>query len=184
MANFPFHTAESAPAAAQPVLADANARFGFVPNLYAGLAEAPPVLHAYLGLAQQFAATSLSPIEREVVSLAASAEHRCTFCVAAHSMLATSMAGMPEPVLTALREGREPEDPRLRALAAFTRAMVEDRGWVAGSPAHQRFIAAGFTPAQGLEVLLGVTQKVLSNYANHLMGTELNEAFAGFRWEP
>src|SRR5690606_23554936 len=94
MANFPFHTPESAPAAAQPVLADANARFGFVPNLYAGLAEAPPVLHAYLGLAQQFATTSLSPIEREVVSLAASAEHQCTFCVAAHSMLATSMAGM------------------------------------------------------------------------------------------
>lgn len=184
MSKFPFHTPESAPAAARPILADATARLGFVPNLYAGLAAAPPVLHAYLGLAQQFAATSLSPVEREVVSLAASAEHQCRFCVAAHSMLATSMAGMPDAVLAALREGREPEDPRLGALAAFARAMVEERGWVAGHPAYQRFLAAGFSPAQALEVLLGVTQKVLSNYANHLMGTELNEAFAGYRWEP
>jgi hypothetical protein len=32
-------------------------------------------------------------------------------------------------------------------------------------------------------VLLGVTQKVLSNYANHLIGTEINPAFAAYCWE-
>jgi len=149
-------------------------RFGFVPNLYAGMAAAPPVLQAYLELAQRFAATSLSPVEREVVSLAASARHQCSFCVAAHSMLAESMAGAPAEVITSLREGREPDDPKLAALAALTRAMVEERGWVAEHPAYRRFLDAG---------LLGVTQKVLSNYANHLMGTEINEAFAGYRWE-
>lgn len=184
MSKFQFHTPESAPAAARPILADALERLGFVPNLYAGLAAAPPVLNAYLELGRQFATTSLAPVEREVVRLAISAEHQCSFCVAAHSMLTASMAGMPDDVLAALRAGREPEDPRLGALAAFAKAMVEERGWVVGHPAYQRFLAAGFSPAQALEVLLGVTEKVLSNYANHLMGTQLNEAFADYRWEP
>lgn len=184
MANFAFHTPDSAPAESRPVLTNALERFGFVPNLYAGLAAAPPVLHAYLELAQRFATTSLSPVEREVVSLAASARHQCSFCVAAHSMLAEAMVGAPAEVVAALREGREPDDPKLAALAAFARTMVEERGWVAEHPAYRRFLAAGYTQAQALEVLLGVTQKVLSNYANHLMGTEINEAFAGYRWEP
>ncbi len=184
MTNFAFHTPDSAPAAAKPMLTNAVERFGFVPNLYAGMAAAPPVLQAYLELAQRFAATSLSPVEREVVSLAASARHQCSFCVAAHSMLAESMAGAPAEVITSLREGREPDDPKLAALAALTRAMVEERGWVAEHPAYRRFLDAGYSQAQALEVLLGVTQKVLSNYANHLMGTEINEAFAGYRWEP
>lgn len=184
MTGFTFHTPDSAPAEAKPLLTDAAARLGFVPNLYAGLAAAPPVLQAYQELAQRFAATSLSPVEREVVSLAASARHQCSFCVAAHSMLAEAMVGAPAEVVTALREGREPEDPRLAALAAFTRALVEERGRVAEHPAYRRFLDAGYSQAQALEVLLGVTQKVLSNYANHLMGTEINEAFAGYRWEP
>jgi hypothetical protein len=34
-----------------------------------------------------------------------------------------------------------------------------------------------------LEVLVGVTQKTLSNYANHLAETPLDDAFAKAAWE-
>jgi hypothetical protein len=39
------------------------------------------------------------------------------------------------------------------------------------------FLTAGYTKAQVLEVILAITQKTLSNYANHILGTPLDEAF-------
>ena len=50
-------------------------------------------------------------------------------------------------------------DPRLDALAAFTRVMIETRGHVP-EPALDAFVAAGFTAEQALEVVaqLGFTR--------------------------
>lgn len=74
------------------------------------------------------------------------------------------------------------QNTKLAALIALTRAIVQERGWVTEHPALQRFLAAGFSKEQALEVVLGVTQKTLSNYANHLLGTPLNPAFESERW--
>jgi len=93
------------------------------------------------------------------------------------------MAGVPEDVVTALRAGKEPADAKLAALAAFTLAVVKDRGWVADSPALARLLAAGYSKEQALEVVLGVVQKTLSNYANHLLKTPLNSQFESERWQ-
>jgi len=47
----------------------------------------------------------------------------------------------------------------------------------------------GFIPnllgnmAQILEVVLGVAMKTISNYTNHIAGTELDAAFADFAWK-
>jgi alkylhydroperoxidase family enzyme len=40
------------------------------------------------------------------------------------------------------------------------------------------FLRAGYTHAQALEVVLGVTLKTLTNYANHLIRPEINAEFA------
>ena len=79
MSHFPLHTAETAPTAAQPLLQGAERKLGFVPNLYAHLAEAPAALEAYFALSAQFDKTSFTPIERQVVLLAASIENGCEF---------------------------------------------------------------------------------------------------------
>ena len=92
------------------------------------------------------------------------------------------MARVPAEVVTAIRERREPADAKLAALTAFTQAMVDQRGWVGDHPSLTRFLAAGYSRTQALEVVLGVTQKTLSNYANHLLGTPLNPAFESERW--
>ncbi|AIG05026.1 alkylhydroperoxidase [Pseudomonas fluorescens] len=181
MSHFPQHTPESAPEAARDKLQAGKKRFGFVPNLYAHLAEAPPALDAYFDLSNQFDKTSFSLIERQVVMLAASAENGCEFCVAAHSMMARKMAKAPDAVVDALRARGTLPDPKLQALAAFTRTMVQERGWVVGAPL-EAFLAAGYTPRQALEVVLGVTMKTLSNYANHLTGTTTNPEFASEAW--
>jgi hypothetical protein len=46
------------------------------------------------------------------------------------------------------------------------------------------FLAAGYTQAQILEVILGVTFKTLSNYTNHIAETPLDAAFAPNAWSP
>lgn len=181
MSKFPLHTAGSAPEAAQALLKGAQQKLGFVPNLYAHLATAPAALEAYFGLSAQFDKTSLSPVERQVVLLAASVENGCEFCVAAHSMIARAMAGAPAPVVSALRNGENLPDARLDALAKFTRLVVADRGVV---PAEEvdRFVDAGFGQQQVLEVVLGVAMKTLSNYTNHLTGTATNPELGDFAW--
>jgi uncharacterized peroxidase-related enzyme len=182
MSEFTLHTVESAPEAARAMLQGAQKQTGFVPNLYANLANAPAALEAYFGLSAQFDKTSFTPVERQVVLLAVSVENGCEFCVAAHSMIARKMAKAPDAVVDALRNRTVVPDARLEALAAFTRSMVKERGWVIGAPLEV-FLKAGFTHQQALEVVLGVTMKTLSNYANHLTETQTNEQFAGEAWK-
>jgi uncharacterized peroxidase-related enzyme len=182
MSHFPQHTASTAPAAAKPLLEGAERKLGFVPNLYAHLAEAPAALEAYFNLSAQFDKTSLTPVERQIVLLAASVENRCEFCVAAHSMIAVKMVGAPTEVVAALRDATTIQDSRLQALADFTRAVVSSRGWVVGEPV-EAFLASGFTPQQAIEVVLGVAMKTLSNYANHMTGTQTNHEFGEFAWQ-
>lgn len=64
---FVLHTPESAPGNAGPVLADSKRRLGFIPNLYAVLAESPEALDGYIQPSGIFARTTRSPAEQHVV---------------------------------------------------------------------------------------------------------------------
>ncbi len=182
MKPFVQHTPDSAPEKARPLLDGAIAKLGFLPNLYAHLAEAPAALEAYFGLSAQFDKTSLTPEERQVVLIAASVENGCEFCVAAHSMMAREMVKVPAETVDALRAAGSLPQPRLDALANFTRALVRDRGWVSDETTS-RFFSAGFNQQQAIEVVLGVAMKTLSNYANHLTGTQTNPELSAHAWK-
>lgn len=47
----------------------------------------------------------------------------------------------------------------------------------------QAFLDVGYTPANILEVILGLGQKILSIYTNHIAGTELDAAFSERAWQ-
>lgn len=181
MTDFTTHSIDTAPTAARPLLQAVQDSLGFVPNLYANLAEAPATLEAYLQLSALLEHTSLSPVERQVLLIAASVENGCEFCVAAHSMVARKLLKVPDAVVDTLRNGQPIADARLQALARFTTAMVRERGWVAGAELDA-FLFAGYTQQQALEVVLGVSMKTLSNYANHLTGTHLNAELKAEAW--
>lgn len=181
MSEFKLHDVGSAPEAAKPLLEGAEKNMGFVPNLFAKMAEAPAALEAYITLSGMFDKTSFSPVEREVVLLTASVENQCEFCVAAHSGRAKK-AGMDEAVLEALRDARALPDERLQALHAFTLDVVRNRGFVGDTAVHD-FLDAGFTREQVLEVVLGVAMKTLSNYTNHIAETPLNEQLSPLKWK-
>jgi uncharacterized peroxidase-related enzyme len=182
MTEFPYHTPVSAPEAARPVLEAAQQAYGMLPNLFRKLAESPALAEGYWELGKIFAGCSLSGVEQQVVLLATSAMNGCSYCVGAHSAIADMMK-IPAEVTDAIRDGRPINDPRLEALSRFTQALVAQRGWVSDAELRD-FLEAGYTRPQVLEVILGVGLKTLSNYANHIMQTELDAAFSERAWEP
>jgi uncharacterized peroxidase-related enzyme len=182
MIDFPYHTMDSAPADAKPVLAAGEKAFGMVPNLFRKMAEAPALLEGYWQLNRIFGKTSLSPVEQQVVLISVSVSNRCTYCVGAHSALA-DMINVPSEVTDALRTGQTLPDRRLEALRRFTQVLVQTAGWVPEEEV-QAFLDAGYSRVQILEVVLGVGLKTLSNYTNHLAGTELDPAFGARTWQP
>jgi uncharacterized peroxidase-related enzyme len=182
MSQFQIHSIQSADAAVKPVLEGSLKKYGFVPNLHGGLAEAPAALKAYIELTALFDQTSFSPTEQQVILLAISAENHCTYCVAAHSMIAKQMVKADPAIVEALRNGKPLPDSKLEALASFTRAIVKNRGVVCAQTLD-KFIAAGFSRAQVLDVVLGVAFKTLSNYTNHIINTPLDTAFQSEAWD-
>jgi uncharacterized peroxidase-related enzyme len=182
MTDFSLYTADTAPDAARPLLHGTRGKLGFVPNLYAMLAESPAALSAYLDISDLFGETSLTPTEQQVVALAVSAENGCGYCMAAHSTMARHMVQVPSAIVDALRSGRAIGDGRLEALRRFAEAVVRERGEVRGQEL-EGFLAAGFGRQQAIEVVLGVAMKTLSNYANHLFDTPVDNAFKAEAWQ-
>ena len=70
---------------------------------------------------------------------------------------------------------------KLEALRDFTLTLVRTRGH-ASDAAVTGFLEAGYTHRNILEVVLGLAQKVLSNYVNHLAQTPVDEQWEKFAW--
>lgn len=181
MMKFTMHTPEAAPEASRPWLIETKKTLGFVPNMFAGLAESPTALNGYQTLSDLFAKSRLSPVEQQVVAIAVSVENGCEYCVGAHSVIAKNTVKVPAPVIEALRSGGKLPDPKLDALATFTRIAVRKHGWI--DDATLKIVTeAGYDRRQLLDVILGISMKTLSNYANHFMGTSLDKEFESGRW--
>jgi len=182
MTDFPIHTLDTAPEGARPLLEGSQKSYGMVPNLHAVFAESPQVLEAYKTLQELFTASSLTTEQRHVVWLTINVYHRCHYCVPAHTMLAKNDK-VPDAVIDAIREEREIPDATLEALRRFTLAITDKRGAVDDADV-EAFLAAGFDRRAILDVLLGLSHKVLSNYTNHLAQTPVDAPFARFAWTP
>ena len=182
MTKFTLHDSNTAPAGARDFIAGVEKKMGFVPSLYAVFAENPTVLNAYTQLADQLGKSGLSPLEQQIVTIAASVENECHFCVAAHTTISEG-AGLDLDVIAAVREDRPIDDPKLEALRVFSKKMVIDRGFVSDTDVDA-FLAAGYDRAAVLAVILGVALKVISNYTNHVAETPVNAAFQKHAWTP
>ena len=182
MKPFKIYTAETATPPADKLLLAVEDMVGFVPNVFAILAESEPSLRAFVHLNTQLAESSFSLIEREIIQTATSAENLCTYCVAGHTAF-SHMQGIDSRIINAVRNNEPIDDPKLESLNQFTREMMKRRGMI-----HQQqlddFFSAGYTPAQALEVILGICVKVFSNFSNNMIGIPLDDPFVPFAWEP
>ncbi|MCV6592868.1 MAG: carboxymuconolactone decarboxylase family protein [Silicimonas sp.] len=181
MTDFTYHTLDSAPEAAKPFLARAQAAYGQIPGLYAVMAESPAILEGYHAIHALFEEqTSFDADEHTVVWQTINVEHACHYCVPAHTAIAKMMK-VDDAISDALRNETPLPTPRLEALRTFTLQVVRGRGHVSDADV-QAFLDAGFTRKAILEVILGLSQKVLSNYMNHLADTPVDPAFKPFAW--
>jgi len=180
MTEFKLHDRNTAPQDAHDGLSAVEEKYGFVPNLMAVMAEAPPLMQGYLDLSQLLEKASFTPQERNLLLLAISAANGCDYCVAAHTLGAKS-EGLPREAIDAVRDDETIPDDRLEALRQIAQSMANDRGRP-NEAVIQAFFEAGYTRANLLEVILAVGMKTLSNYTNHVAETPLDAAFEQTAW--
>jgi len=181
MTTFKLHTIESAPEGSKEILEGALKQNGFIPNLYKIMAESPEILKAYQQMNQLFMETSLTAVEKNIVWLTVSFYNQCHYCTAIHSMVA-KMFKLPDEMIEGLRNGQPLSDSKLQALRIFTGRLVEKRGWVSDEETRE-FLDSGYSQRNILELVVGIGQKTISNYVNHLVHTPLDKQIEGFKWE-
>lgn len=181
MTAFTLHDLNSAPDAAKPLLEGSQKAFGMIPGLHAVMAEAPGLLEGYQVLHGLFVNSSFDADEKTVVWQTINVEHACHYCVPAHTGIAKSMK-VSDEISNALRDETPLPSAKLEALRDFTLAMVRQRGELDGKQL-ETFYAAGYTQQNVLEIILGLSQKVMSNYTNHIAKTPVDDAFKAFAWE-
>ena len=166
----------------KPILEAVIKKNGAVPNMYANMINSPGLLETYLHGYDAFRKESgFTPVEQEVVFLTLSYLNACNYCMAAHSVIADKMSKVPENVTNAIRNGKQIADAKLQALATFTEELFTTRGRPSASAA-EKFLSAGYQERQILEIILALAVKTLSNYSNHVFGTEVDAMFKERTW--
>jgi alkylhydroperoxidase family enzyme len=148
--------------------------------LHGVLAGAPKILEAYQTLHELFTQTSFNEEELTVVWQTINVEHACHYCVPAHTGIAKMMK-VDDNITEALRNETPLKDEKLEALRTITLTIVRNRGHVTPEDL-QTFYAAGYGEQHVLEIILGLSQKVISNYTNHIANTPVDAAFEKFAW--
>lgn len=180
--TLPLIDVAAAGAGAREPLEQARQQMGMIPNMYAAMANLPAALETYrLGYERFRQESGFSPAEQEVIFLVISRENGCEYCVSAHSFVADVVSGVPADVTNAIRSGGEIPVPKLRALATFTQALVQKRGWPSVADA-KAFFDAGYSEKQILAIVLALAVKTISNYTNHLFATPLDAPFQNRAW--
>tara|TARA_B100000929_G_scaffold289993_1_gene282184 strand:+ start:338 stop:901 length:564 start_codon:yes stop_codon:yes gene_type:complete len=180
MSTLKIHNIESAPEESKALLEKSNKAYGMIPNLHGVLAESPGLLKAYQDLHELFQNSSFNNEELTVVWQTINVEHECHYCVPAHTGIANMMK-VDSAITEALRNRTKMPTEKLQTLHETTLSIVRNRGNVAEGVLED-FFAAGYTQRQLLEIILGLSQKVISNYTNHIAETPVDEAFKKFEW--
>lgn len=181
MSRLPLLSTEEAPVEVQSSLKFFEDRAGYLPNLLRILANAPAALESYLTVGRINAKASLDLAEREAIQITAAATHGCGFCVAGHTVAAYEKAKLDQDTVLALRTLQPVKDPKIAAVADFTRAVIRSRGAVTDEELTQ-LRNAGFGDGAALEVILGVSLATLSNFANNLGQAPLNSELKPYEW--
>ncbi len=176
--GFMIHDMSSAPEATLPFLKFGMDNFGFVSNLTGVMAESPALANSYFLLQLNLQRIgSLSPPEDNIVQMSIAMENKCQYCVAGHTLAGKVFFKSPKEQLEAIRAEADLPEPKFNALRNFALQVYESQGRVTAAQLDA-FYAAGYSRAQALDVVANVAAKVMSNYANQLAKTPLDDQIA------
>lgn len=179
--NFPQHDLDTAPEASKPLMENSQKAFGRVPGLHKVLSESPQAYEGYQILHKLFMETDFDADELTVVWQSINVENACHYCVPAHTGMAKMMK-VSDDISEALRNETALPSAKLEALRTFTVQMVRERGSLTEAQ-MKAFFDAGYGHRAVLDVILGLAQKTMSNYTNHVAETPVDEVFQPLVWQ-
>lgn len=157
--------------------------FNMIPNMYKAMANNPGLLKTYMDACKEFRIQrNFSATEQEIIFLTISVENNCSYCMAAHSLIADLVSKVPPNITDAIRNGEEISDNKLKSLSKFTSTMVNKRG----NPSNEDvkiFFESGYNEKNILDIILAISIKTISNYTNHIFHTEVDPAFKIREWK-
>lgn len=181
MNDFKVYDINSAPADSRVDLEKIKHNHGNIPNVYAVMAEAPVLLKGHIALKEQFEKATLNKQERKIVLLALSREMGSTYDTAVHSGAAEKHS-VPVEVIEAIRAGAPLKDTKLEVLRTFSTKLVNSRGQVTEAQVKD-FLAAGYTRANILEIVLAAGAVTLTGYTGLIAQPVLDAEFAAKVWK-
>ena len=182
MSRFRIHTIDTAPEGSKQSLQALQKNFGFIPNAAATMAGSPALINAFIGAFGSFHGAGFNEVEKQTLLLTNAVALRCAWTAAFHSTLALKTGVAPADV-AAIRDQRLPADPKLAALSALARALIEHKGHGADA-AIERFGAAGYASAQVLDVVAGIAVSTMAALTATMAQTPVEDLFKAQSWNP
>ncbi|MDY0021487.1 carboxymuconolactone decarboxylase family protein [Arenimonas caeni] len=163
MSRVPLHTADTAPAASQPLLAQIHGAFGATPNMFRAVANSPAALQLMWTGFGALGGGSLPAKLGEQVAVAIADRNACEYCLAAHTALGRKAGASAEEMAEA-QAGRS-TDPKTAAALAFALKVVERRAAVDAIDV-QALRNAGFDDEGIVELIAHIALNLFTNYVN------------------
>ena len=167
--DYPVYSLQTVPEDAKPLLERINTIFGGVLPLKGMMANSPVTLKSYLDILGNMNDTDFTKIEQQSVYLVASMYNGCGYCTDAHTRGLKKIFKMPEDQVDAIVAGKSTGDEKIDALVAVTKEMLETRGAIS-EEARSRFLAAGYTDNQLIDLLSALAMKLITNFLGRLGG--------------
>ena len=171
MPRIPAIPTETAPEASRPLLEQAAADLGRVPNLLRSLAHSPAALRAYLAQGHALAGGVLGERDRHRIALAVCGAEGCSYGLAAHSAVAAAQ-GLSDQEISDAKGGISP-DRRSEALVGFARLLVEGRGRIEDAD-FSRLRQAGLDHGEITEAISVVALTQFTSLFTRVAATEID----------
>jgi alkylhydroperoxidase family enzyme len=144
------------------------------------MATSPVLINGFIGLFQRVHAGSLTEAQIQTLLLTNAVTNASEWAVAFHTALALKQ-GVHRADVDAIRHGGVAADARLAALSTLARMLIEKRGRLAESD-QTRFLDAGFSAEQILEVVAVVAASTITNYTGSVTQPPLEAPIQEFVW--
>lgn len=144
-------------------------KLGMVPNMVRTMANSFPVLNGYLSFSGALETAKIGPQLAEQISLVVAEANQCEYCLSAHTLLGSTVAGIDETTIILSRTA-ETGDRKTDAALNFALAIVQKRGLV--SDADVAAVRnAGYTEGEITEIIAHTALNIFTNYFNNVANT-------------
>jgi AhpD family alkylhydroperoxidase len=164
---------DSAPDASRDALKRQSERLGKMLDIFGAMAHSPAVMNLYDTMENLLGDVSnLDAATREAIHLTVANVNECGYCQAAFTG-AAKKHGFSEEQTVQIRKGRVDGDDKLSALLSVARAIAGTKGHV-DDATWRAALDAGWSDVELLDAYADVVCTVMTNWFNHLVGTELD----------